>query len=126
MEIVPQFDRNHIIRCQANAAGIRKARKGEQLGIELTEVEANIGILQTHDSLRTLPGRLTRSGLEGLMNIVNAAEPGEGAARRPFQIPSITGHKGGAKVQILLAAVQKIGQAHNEGISVQKPGEYRL
>ena len=111
MEIVPKLNRDHVIRRYADASGVRQAREREQLGVELSEVEANITVLQAYDCLRTLTRRLTGSSVEGLMNIRNPAHPGEVTAGCALQISSITAQNGGAQVQILPTAMKKIGKA---------------
>jgi hypothetical protein len=75
VEVIPQLDRDYVIRRYAYAAGVRQTWECEQLRIEFSKVEANELVLQSHNSLHTLTRRLPRSGVEGLMDVCNTADP---------------------------------------------------
>src|SRR6266446_4832705 len=109
MKVVYQLDCERIVRRDADAARVRQSRENQDLGIQLSEIEAGQMILRPHNGLYILVRRLIGRRIKRLASVYSAAQPAEVVIRRPYQVTSITATKCCAQVQILLAAMKKIG-----------------
>jgi len=118
MKVVYEFDRGCIVRRQAYSAGVRQTREYQHLRVKLSELETSQVVLQSQYSFRALVSWLAHGCAERLVNVHEAAQPGQVAVRSAFPVAPIAAAQSCAQVQILLAAVKKVGERDEIGIPV--------